>query len=174
MRVTIVTETYYPQVNGVSRTLSQLVRVLQEQGDQVQLIHPDYHQPPERPDDLLVRSINPPFYPELYVPLPPFGKVKRAIDQFRPDIVHIATEATLGLAVLRHTRRRSAGRFQLSHQLRPVHHALPRELHPWQRLALPEVVSQRDPGNLRAVSDHDRRARGTWLQEPVALAARRR
>ena len=28
MRITLVTETYFPQVNGVSRTLGQLVRVL--------------------------------------------------------------------------------------------------------------------------------------------------
>ena len=42
MRVTVVTETYLPQVNGVSRTLGQLVRHLLEVGDSVQLIHPRY------------------------------------------------------------------------------------------------------------------------------------
>ena len=30
MRITIVTETYFPQVNGVSRTLGELVRHLNE------------------------------------------------------------------------------------------------------------------------------------------------
>ena len=61
---------------------------------------------PTRPDVHLVRSINVPFYKELYLPLPPFGSIRRAIDEFRPDVVHIATEATLGLTVLRHVRRR--------------------------------------------------------------------
>ena len=42
MRVTIVTETYAPQVNGVSRTLGHLVRYLASTGDTVQVIHPDY------------------------------------------------------------------------------------------------------------------------------------
>ena len=42
MRVTLVTETYFPQVNGVSRTLGELARFLTESGDRVQLIHPDY------------------------------------------------------------------------------------------------------------------------------------
>ena len=42
MRITIVTETYFPQVNGVSRTLGELVRHLNDRGDTVQLIHPDY------------------------------------------------------------------------------------------------------------------------------------
>jgi glycosyltransferase involved in cell wall biosynthesis len=114
MRVTLVSETYFPQVNGVSRTLGQLVRYLTEAGDVVQLVLPDYgkgdragddcepeHQPPCR-----VRSIRMPFYPELRLPLPPFGAAHRAIDRFRPDLVHIATEATLGLSVLWHARRR--------------------------------------------------------------------
>jgi glycosyltransferase involved in cell wall biosynthesis len=107
MRISLVTETFFPQVNGVSRTLGQLVRVLEEAGDTVQVIQPDYGEPaPEGKARHLVRSINPPFYRELYVPLPPFGPVKRALDDFKPDIVHVATEATMGLMALRHVRRR--------------------------------------------------------------------
>ncbi len=106
MRVTLVTETYFPQVNGVSRTLGQLVRVLTEAGDSVQLIQPDYGEPPRATSDRLVRSINLPFYRELFLPLPPFGSVHKAIEAFQPDLVHIATEATLGLSVLRHVLRR--------------------------------------------------------------------
>jgi glycosyltransferase involved in cell wall biosynthesis len=106
MRVSIVTETYMPQVNGVSRTLRQLVRVLTEAGDAVQLIHPDYGEPAAGPHDRLVRSLTVPFYPELHLPVPPFGGVKRALDAFRPDLIHIATEATLGHAVLGYAARR--------------------------------------------------------------------
>jgi len=107
VRITLVTETFYPQVNGVSRTLGQLVRVLKEAGDAVQLIHPDYGEPAAGEHDRLVRSFNLPFYRELYLPLPPFGRAGKAIDAFAPDVVHIATEATLGLAILRHARRRN-------------------------------------------------------------------
>ncbi|HMF38605.1 MAG TPA: glycosyltransferase family 1 protein [Isosphaeraceae bacterium] len=106
MRVSVITETYFPQVNGVSRTLGELVRHLTERGDLVQLIHPNYGEPAGRPDVHLVRSVIVPFYKELYLPLPPFGSVRRAIDMFQPDVVHIATEATLGLTVLRHVLRR--------------------------------------------------------------------
>ncbi len=106
MRVTLVTETYFPQVNGVSRTLGQLVRVLTEAGDRVQLIHPDYGEPTGVADALPVRAVSLPFYRELFVPLPPFGRIKRAIDAFAPDLIHVATEATLGLTALRFARRR--------------------------------------------------------------------
>ena len=106
MRVSLVTETYFPQVNGVSRTLGQLVRSLTGRGDLVQLIHPDYGVAAVGENVHLVRSISLPFYKELHLPMPPFGAVHRAIDGFRPEIVHIATEATLGLSVLRHVLRR--------------------------------------------------------------------
>lgn len=107
MRVTLVTETFPPQVNGVSRTLGELARRLGERGDAVQIVYPDYGDRPNRPDACRVRSISLPFYKELRLPLPPFGRVHRAIDAFGPDVVHVATEAFLGLSVLRHAGRRS-------------------------------------------------------------------
>ena len=105
MRVTLVTETYFPQVNGVSRTLGQLVRHLLDRGDAVQLVHPDYGEAVDGEDRHLVRSMVMPFYKELHLPLPPFGDVYHAIETFRPDVIHVATEATLGLSVLRRMLR---------------------------------------------------------------------
>lgn len=106
MRVTVVTETYFPQLNGVSRTLGQLVRHLRAAGDQVQVVHPNYGEAPEGDHVLLVPAWPLPFYKELRLPRPPFGAVHRQVDRFRPDLVHIATEATLGLSLLGHARRR--------------------------------------------------------------------
>jgi glycosyltransferase involved in cell wall biosynthesis len=106
MRVTIVTETYFPQVNGVSRTLGELVRHLRDRGDRVQLIHPDYGEAADGDQSRVVRSVVLPFYKELFLPLPPFGSVCTAIQSFQPDILHIATEATLGLGILRFAHKR--------------------------------------------------------------------
>ncbi len=110
MRITLVTETFAPQVNGVSRTLGQLARAFQGVGDELQVVHPDYREEAVATEGILsipARSIRLPFYRELYLPIPPFGRVYRAVDAFAPDLIHIATEATLGLAMLRHARRRS-------------------------------------------------------------------
>jgi glycosyltransferase involved in cell wall biosynthesis len=106
MRLTLITETYAPQVNGVSRTLGQLVRHMTEAGDLVQVVHPDYGQPSDAAEHVTVRSMALPWYKDVRLPLPPFGSVRRRIDAFRPDLVHIATEATLGLNILLHARRR--------------------------------------------------------------------
>src|SRR5689334_22789603 len=105
MRVSLVTETFAPQVNGVSRTLGHLVRVLSGQGDAVQVVHPDYGEPPMA-GRVGVRSVRLPFYREVYIPLPPFTAAHRAIDAFETDLIHIATEGSLGLSVLRFARRR--------------------------------------------------------------------
>ena len=106
MRLTLVTETYAPQVNGVSRTLGQLVKSLEAAGDSVQVIHPDYGQAAGGPDHHLVPSWVLPFYREVSLPIPPFGKVHRAIERFQPDLIHVATEITLGLSCLRYALRR--------------------------------------------------------------------
>jgi glycosyltransferase involved in cell wall biosynthesis len=102
MRVTLVSETYFPQVNGVSRTLRELARCLRESGDEVQLICPDYGTVVDQQNVYPVPSIVLPFYKELHLPRPPFGRVHRAVSAFRPDIIHIATEATLGWSLLRY------------------------------------------------------------------------
>jgi glycosyltransferase involved in cell wall biosynthesis len=106
MRVSLVTETFAPQVNGVSRTLGEWDRCLTGRGDQVQLIYPDYGDAVEGKDVCRVRAVKLPFYPELHLPVPPFGRVHRAIDAFGPDVIHVATEGSLGLSVLRHAHRR--------------------------------------------------------------------
>ena len=107
MRVTLVTETYFPQVNGVSRTLRELARCLRESGDEVQLICPDYGTVVDQQNVCPVPSIVLPFYKELHLPRPPFGRVHRAVAAFGPDIIHIATEATLGWSLLRYGLKHS-------------------------------------------------------------------
>lgn len=106
MKITIVTETYFPQVNGVSRTLGQLVKFLEGRGDQIQLIRPDYGEESECSNHVLVHAVPLPFYPEVRLPPPTFGEVLPVINAFQPHLVHIATEAVLGLAVLRHALKR--------------------------------------------------------------------
>ena len=47
------------------------------------------------------RSIPCPTYPEIRLSLFPYGAVRRAIDDFAPEALHIATEGPLGLAARR-------------------------------------------------------------------------
>ncbi len=114
MKIALVTETFPPQINGVSRTLEQLARQAIRRGDEMMVVHPNYVSGERstvgagsgRYQDLELPSVPLPFYPEVILPRPPFVRMRRALDAFRPDIVHIATEALLGHAALRHCLRR--------------------------------------------------------------------
>lgn len=90
MKITIVTDAWAPQVNGVVRTLQSVTRRLATLGHQVQLITPD-----------LFRSLPCPTYPEIRLALRPGPLAERLIEGFAPDALHIATEGPLGLAARR-------------------------------------------------------------------------
>lgn len=87
MRILIVTDAWFPQVNGVVRTLHTVKQTLEEKGDTVYTLTPDQF-----------RTIGCPTYPEIHLALFPGAKVRRRIRQLNPNAIHIATEGPLGLA----------------------------------------------------------------------------
>ncbi len=87
MRILLVTDAWYPQVNGVVRAVSILGHELSELGHEVRYI---------TPQDF--RSIPCPTYSEIRLALLPRRKVARLITDFQPEAVHIATEGPLGWA----------------------------------------------------------------------------
>ncbi|MBW2519435.1 MAG: glycosyltransferase family 1 protein [Deltaproteobacteria bacterium] len=109
LRISLVTETFFPQVNGVSRTLDRLVKYCTEQGDRLHLLMPRYKneipntQPGLEIDDW--HSVPLPFYPEVVLPLVTANAATNALRRYQPDIVHIATEGPLGRAALIACRR---------------------------------------------------------------------
>lgn len=108
LRISLVTETYYPQVNGVSRTLERLVKHCTARGDRIQLLMPRYEEDENSRlpavEKVTWGAVHLPFYKEVGIPLVRTGMVRQALARFRPDLVHIATEGTLGLAALRACR----------------------------------------------------------------------
>lgn len=57
LKVALVSETYFPQINGVSRTLERLVEHLRAEGHRVHLFIPDYGDGcPEQQDGLEVSA----------------------------------------------------------------------------------------------------------------------
>ena len=141
MRVSLVTETYFPQVNGVSRTLGELVRHLTEQGDQVQLIHPDYGEPAERarPPPGPVRQS-----PFLQGALPAASPVRSGPTGDRRLPARPGSHRHRGDPRPERAAARASpqdpGRLELPHQLRPVQPPLPRRLGQGDDLALPPLV----------------------------------
>jgi glycosyltransferase involved in cell wall biosynthesis len=114
LHVSLVTETYPPEINGVANTLAQIARGLERRGHRVSLVRPrqpgdrrrpgqndtEYTEQP-RPAELLVGGLPLPGYRGLRFGLPAFGKIQHRWREDRPDAVYIATEGPLGHAALR-------------------------------------------------------------------------
>ncbi len=95
MRIAIVTDAWLPQINGVVTTLGRTREELVRAGHRVKMITPaDY------------RTVPCPSYPEIRLALFPYRRLRRMLDRFAPDCIHIATEGPLGFAARRYCRRR--------------------------------------------------------------------
>lgn len=109
MRIALVSDTYTPQVNGVTTVVERIVRVLRESGHDVAMVAPRYpgHDPGAAAEcELRIPSLPFPPYPAIRLSLPPFRAAARFLDAFGPDLVHVVTEGPIGLA----GRRYAVGR----------------------------------------------------------------
>jgi phosphatidylinositol alpha 1,6-mannosyltransferase len=105
MRVAIVTESFFPQVNGVTNTVRHVVDRLLERGHQVLVVAPGPGLPVYRSVRVVrVRSLAMPRHRSFPVGLPD-AAVERALGDFRPDVVHLASPIALGAVGLRAARR---------------------------------------------------------------------
>jgi phosphatidylinositol alpha 1,6-mannosyltransferase len=105
MRVAIVTESFVPQVNGVSNTVRHIVRELGVAGHELLVVAPGPG-PVEHGGVpvIRVRSVGLPGYRSFPIGLPD-AAVRRSLARFRPDVVHLASPIALGAVGLRAARR---------------------------------------------------------------------
>jgi glycosyltransferase involved in cell wall biosynthesis len=102
LHIALVTETWPPEINGVATTVARLAQGLRARGHRLQLLRPRQHAGDEAgPDELLLRGLPIPRYPQLKMGLPATASLVAAWQACRPDLVHIATEGPLGWSALR-------------------------------------------------------------------------
>ena len=106
MRYTIVTETYPPEVNGVSLTVNALESGLRSRGHTVEVIRPRQSGETDgQPDQTLVRGSPLPRYPGLRFGWPAGRRLRALWRKQRPDAIYVATEGPLGWSAVRTARR---------------------------------------------------------------------
>ncbi len=87
MKISLITDAWQPQVNGVVTTLVELVRELEQQGHAVDVIHPG-----------LFKTRPCPGYAGIDLAVRPKRGLTDRLDAFQPEAIHIATEGPLGWA----------------------------------------------------------------------------
>lgn len=105
VKICLVTETFPPEINGVSMTLNRLVMGLSKSGHQVHVIRPkqfkgDGEKEPEGYTEKLVTGIPIPGYDILKMGVAGYNKLSSQWESFQPDVIHIATEGPLGMQAL--------------------------------------------------------------------------
>ncbi len=107
MKIALVTDTYIPQVNGVTTVVRRQVELLRRTGAEVSVIAPAYPEggPADEVPTLRARSAPFPPYPAIRFGFAPPGRVARFLDAQAPDLIHVITEGPLGLRGRRYALR---------------------------------------------------------------------
>lgn len=108
-RLALFTGNYNHIPDGVSLTLNRLVRFLEGEGVEVLIFAPTVEDPPmEHSGDLVaVPSVAIPGRKEYRISRPLHAVGRERLEQFQPDLVHIATPDLLGLSALRWAMKRA-------------------------------------------------------------------
>lgn len=121
-RILFCTDTYPPQLNGVSVVTAAMVGGLRGRGWECGVVAPGYPDAVRRvlEEPLgVVRHTVPsrplPGYPEARLALPSRRRVGELLDRFQPDVVHCATELPVGRAGLLEARARGIPVFSTYH-----------------------------------------------------------
>ncbi|MFZ9734073.1 MAG: glycosyltransferase family 4 protein [Burkholderiaceae bacterium] len=119
LRIALVTETYPPDVNGVSQTLQRLTEGLHDRGHEIFIVRPrpqllalegglaDLHDQGDssQVSQVMVKGLPIPMYSDLRFGLPAKGFLTRLWSSRRPDLVHIATEGPLGWSAMQAAKK---------------------------------------------------------------------
>ena len=108
MRIAVFTDTFLPQVNGVTNTLRCLGNYLEAEGMEYIFITPEQKQKNEQTLLYNMESFfSTPFilYPECRFTLPNMLRLNKIMGDFHPDIIFLMTEFSMGLSGLSYGKR---------------------------------------------------------------------
>ncbi len=97
MRIALFTETFLPKIDGIVTRLKHTVEHLQRNGHQVLVFSPDGGLKEYKGAKIYgVSGIPLPLYPELKLAIPR-PTLKKVLEKFKPDLIHVVNPAVLGL-----------------------------------------------------------------------------
>lgn len=101
LRVLVVSESFLPQVNGVTNSVRRVLEHLAAEGHEAELVAPTGPATYAGFPVTTCRGAHLPFYRDFRIGLESQRRLRAAMERFRPDVVHIASPATLGYQAAR-------------------------------------------------------------------------
>jgi len=107
MRILVCTDTFLPEINGVTTVLGTMRDGLRRRGHEVFVAAPDYGEATEDESHVhRLAAIPCPGYNQVRLSWPWGRGLGRHFDAFQPDLVHLVTEGPLGLFGRQYAQRR--------------------------------------------------------------------
>jgi glycosyltransferase involved in cell wall biosynthesis len=101
VRIALVTDTYLPQINGVTTVVRRIADTARDAGHAVAVVAPRYPHGSGGDggggSELRLPSLPFPPYPGIRLSFPFHRHVAHFLDRFAPDLIHVATEGPLGV-----------------------------------------------------------------------------
>lgn len=106
MRVLIANDQHWPMKSGVATAARTMAQGLASRGHEVLVVAPSqtgrgYEEVDGNYQILRIRSLGLPFRKNLRVSVTYDREMRRILDEFQPDVVHVHTQLTVGLNMLR-------------------------------------------------------------------------
>ncbi|HEY1135211.1 MAG TPA: glycosyltransferase family 1 protein [Nocardioides sp.] len=101
LRVLVVSESFLPQVNGVTNSVRRVLEHLAAEGHEAELVAPTGPATYAGFPVTLCRGAHLPFYKDFRIGLETQRRLRAVMLRFRPDVVHVASPATLGYQAAR-------------------------------------------------------------------------
>lgn len=108
MRVAIITESFLPQINGVSNSVAKIAEHLARRGHEALIMAPWSAETPSRYAGARVVPLGAlpmPGYPQVRIATTPRWALERTLRDFRADVVHLASPINVGLRGLMAAQR---------------------------------------------------------------------
>lgn len=99
MKIALFSDTFSPQINGVTNTLGKITEYFDEHHIEYKVFAPKYD---DNGDSRTERFYSLKFflYPECRIALPNSFRVSRTLSEFKPDMIHLMTEFSMGITGL--------------------------------------------------------------------------
>lgn len=122
MKILIASDLHWPTINGVATFSRTLAKGLAARGHEVLVIAPS--QTGKRYEEydgnhLIKRTMSVPFpfYQNIRISLTPQREVKKIIDEFQPDVIHIQMLMWIGQAAMRYGNKRDVAIVSTNHAM---------------------------------------------------------
>lgn len=111
MKILIASDLHWPTINGVATFSRNLAQGLAARGHEVVVIAPSQTGRKYKEVDVnhaVYRTVSVPFpfYQNFRISLTPLREVKKIINEFDPDVIHIQMPMLIGQAVMKHGNKR--------------------------------------------------------------------